>query len=278
MIQHKNDDPAHPIRVINLAYGTDGTQDYRSNPLAFAVEQAWKAGIVVVVAGGNDGSSKPNLVNPALDPYVISVGAVDDKGTQPIQDDSLTDFSSQGNNTRRVDLSAPGRSVVSLRDPGSYIDVNYPSARIGTTQFKGSGTSQTSAVVSASIADLLQARPSLTPDQVKALCKLATWKMNGQTAAAGVGELVIAWVVTDALPAGTTQSFTPSSGAGTLESARGTSHVTLNGVALTGEKDIFGNAFSTANWAKASAAHTAWQGGTWMGVAWPVTAGAPPAA
>ena len=73
VVQHRNDNGMN-IRVINLSYGTDGTQDYLVDPLAFAVEQAWKAGIVVVVAAGNDGEGSP-LRNPATDPFVIAVGA-----------------------------------------------------------------------------------------------------------------------------------------------------------------------------------------------------------
>jgi serine protease AprX len=269
VIQHRNDDPAHPVKVLTLAYGTEGTADYKSNPLAFAVEQAWKAGIVVVVAGGNDGTTQPNLVNPAFDPYVVSVGAVDDRGTTTTLDDVLSDFSSRGNTKRRVDFSAPGRSVVSLRAPGSFIDVHYPTARVGTSLFKGSGTSQTAAVVSGAIADLLQARPTLTPDQVKALCRSNALDLFGSDAnAAGAGRLMAALTVIKPIPLSSRQSFTPSTGVGTLESARGASHLTLDGVALTGEKDIFGNAFSTAAWAQASATRTAWSGGKWMGVAW----------
>jgi serine protease AprX len=270
VIQHRNDDPKNPIKVLTLAYGTEGTADYRSNPLAFAVEQAWKAGIVVVVAGGNDGASQPNLVNPAFDPYVISVGAVDDKGTATTLDDTLTDFSSRGSAQRRVDFSAPGRSVISLRAPGSFIDVRYPAARVGSSLFKGSGTSQTAAVVSGAVANLLQARPTLTPDQVKALCRSNAKNLPGLDLAnfAGAGGLMMATAAIRPVPSGSTQTFTTSTGVGTLESARGTSHVTLDGAVLKGEKDIFGNAFSTAAWAKASAARTAWSGGKWMGVAW----------
>jgi serine protease AprX len=272
VIQHRDDDAKNPIKVISLAYGTEGTADYKNNPLAYAVEQAWKAGIVVVVAGGNDGASVSSLVNPAFDPYVISVGAIDDKGTTSTQDDSLSDFSSRGNSQRRVDFSAPGRSVVSLRAPGSFIDVTYPSARVGTSLFKGSGTSQTSAVVAGAIADMLSARPYLTPDQVKAQIRTNTRPLSGsgqEVAAAGAGGLQVYSATVDTqIPGNYKQSFTPSTGAGTLESARGTSHVVLDGAALTGEKDIFGNAFSTAAWAKASAARTAWSGGKWMGVAW----------
>jgi serine protease AprX len=158
--------------------------------------------------------------------------------------------------------------VVSLRAPGSFIDVNYPSARVGSAQFKGSGTSQTSAIVSGAIAGLLQARPSLTPDQVKALTREAIWKMDNQNVAAGTGCLVIAWAVTNPMPRNTAQAFTASTGVGSLESARGSSHVTIDGVTLGGDKDIFGNTFSVSAWAKASAARTTWSGGKWMGVAW----------
>jgi serine protease AprX len=49
VVQHRNDNGMN-IRVINLSYGTNSTQPYGVDPLAFAVEQAWKAGIVVRVS------------------------------------------------------------------------------------------------------------------------------------------------------------------------------------------------------------------------------------
>ncbi|WP_308016503.1 S8 family serine peptidase [Jidongwangia harbinensis] len=268
VVEHRNDDPANPIRVLNLAYGTSGTQNYRTNPLAFAVEQAWKAGIVVVVAAGNNGTGAPNLVNPAFDPYVVAVGAVDDKGTTATYDDTVSDYSSRGNPGRRVDVVAPGRSVVSLRVPGSFVDERYPSARVGTSQFKGSGTSQAAAITSAAVARLLQARPLLRPDQVKAVSRASAWRLNDADAGAGAGRLMLSQALAWPAPLTATQAFPASTGLGTLESARGDSHVTLDGVVLAGEKDIFGNPFSTALWSRASANRTAWSGGRWMGVAW----------
>jgi serine protease AprX len=54
VVQHKTDNGMN-IRVLNLSYGTDSLQAYTIDPLAFAIEQAWKAGIFVVTATGNAG-------------------------------------------------------------------------------------------------------------------------------------------------------------------------------------------------------------------------------
>ena len=78
IVQHRNSDGLN-IRVLNLSFGTDGTQDYQLDPLAYAAEVAWLHGIVVVVAAGNSGFGTPQLNNPAYDPYVIAVGG-DDPG------------------------------------------------------------------------------------------------------------------------------------------------------------------------------------------------------
>ncbi|MDQ6650145.1 MAG: S8 family serine peptidase, partial [Actinomycetota bacterium] len=51
VVQHAHD-PGMNIRVLNLSFGTDATQSYALDPLAFATEVAWRAGIVVVVSAG----------------------------------------------------------------------------------------------------------------------------------------------------------------------------------------------------------------------------------
>ena len=75
VVEHRDDNGMN-IRVISLAYGTDSSQAYQVDPLSDAVERAWHAGIVVVVAAGNDGNAA-HLRNPAIDPYVIAVGAAE---------------------------------------------------------------------------------------------------------------------------------------------------------------------------------------------------------
>src|SRR5204863_5662251 len=102
VVEHK-DDPGMNIRVLNLSYGTDSLQPYQLDPITYAAEQAWKHGIVVVVAGGNDGSSRSVLANPAYDPYVISVGADDLQGTTASADDTIAACSDRSNG-RTVDV------------------------------------------------------------------------------------------------------------------------------------------------------------------------------
>ena len=60
VVQHRHDNGMN-IRVINLSYGTNSLQPYTVDPLAYAVEQAWKAGIVVVAAAGNTGTRRDRV-------------------------------------------------------------------------------------------------------------------------------------------------------------------------------------------------------------------------
>ena len=91
------------IRVINLSLGRPVYESYTLDPLCQAVEQAWKAGIVVVVAAGNDGRNNNAGTNgygtiaaPGNDPYVITVGAMNTVGTSSRADDQIASYSSKG--------------------------------------------------------------------------------------------------------------------------------------------------------------------------------------
>jgi serine protease AprX len=262
-VEHRNDDPANPIRVINLAYGTDGVQDYRTDPLTFAVENAWRKGIVVVAAAGNDGITG-RLANPAYDPFVLTVGAADTKNTVDARDDTIAAFSSRGTSARTVDVVAPGRSIASLRAPGSTVDQDFPDARSGTRFLRGSGSSQASAVVAGSVALMLQARPKLTPDHVKHLIRMSARSVLPMTALdKGVGMLNV-WDAHQWNIPTSVQTWTKATGTGLLEKARGTVHVVDNGSTLSGERSIYGS-FDSRSWAAATANESAWVGGSWMG-------------
>src|SRR4051794_11431788 len=267
VVQHRNDNGMN-VRVINLSYGTNGVQSYQLDPLAAAVEHAWQAGIVVVVAGGNSGTSTTSLDNPATDPFVISVGADDPNGTANELDDLIPDFSSRGSSSRHVDLVAPGQSIVSLRNPGSVIDAEYPKAVVNTRYFKGSGTSQATAVTSGAVALLLQRHPTWTPDQVKSALASSVVALPQATVRDRGAGLLNVLSASTVLVGSSTQTWTKSSGLGTLEGARGTKHVGANGTDLTGEKDVFGADWHPSTWSTASAAGAAWSGGSWNGHVW----------
>ena len=266
-VEHR-DDPELNIRVLNLSFGTDSTQDISLDPLSYAVEVAWKRGIVVVVSGGNDGGDTP-LRMPARNPYVLAVGAAHNNGTNSLDDDLVADFSNEGTASRRVDLVAPGKSIASLRTPGSASDLDFPGARAGDRFFRGSGTSQAAAVVSGAVALLLEHRPELTADQVKDLLVRTAARMpNADPEGRGAGQLDVKRAKeTPAEPVA--QSHPAASGTGSLEASRGSEHVVdEDGTVLDGERDIFGMPFDATAWAAAAAAGTSWDGGVWNGTEW----------
>jgi hypothetical protein len=268
VVQHRLDNGMN-IRVLNLSFGTDGVQDYRLDPLAYAAEVAWRRGIVVVAAAGNQSYGSGRLNNPAFDPYLLAVGAADGDGSYTRHDDEVPDFSSCGNASRRPDLVAPGSSVVSLRDPGSRIDLDHPSGRVGERFFRGSGTSQAAAVVSGAAALLLSQRPWLSPDQVKAILTASAVSItNDDLLCQGAGMLDLKNAMSTGVPFGAVQLWPRSTGSGSLEAARGSAHLTDGDVELRGEIDIFGHPWDGKSWSLASAQGVSWQGGLWNGKSW----------
>ncbi len=280
VVAHRQD-RGMDVRVLNLSYGTLSTQPWQVDPLAAAVENAWRNGILVVAAGGNDGAGQP-LLMPAIDPHVLAVGAVDHGGTAGVLDDSVASFSNSGDRTRRPDLLAPGKSVVSLRVRKSFADQLHPEGRVPGTNakryFRGSGTSQAAAATSGAAALLFEARPGLTPNQAKAILMRTARPLLSLDPAQGQG--VVA--VDDAVSFAQTVRSLPSSsaptqvsnGSGTLEDTRGGEHVIdpFTGEALVGEVDALGSPWDAAAWMSAQATGDSWTGGRWNGRTWTGTA------
>jgi serine protease AprX len=240
VIAHRRDAGMN-IRVLSLSFGTDGTQTYLLDPLSFAVERAWKKGIVVVAAAGNTGFGDMSLNNPAFNPFVVAVGASDTQGTAPISDDVVPSWSTTGNILRNPDVVAPGTSIVSYRTRQSYIDQNHPEGRIGNRYFKGSGTSQATAVTSGAVALLLDHRPNLSPDQVKkALNKSATRLSGASSSAQGNGLINLPAAMSYSSFFLSGQLHLPGTGLGSLLGARGSHRVLSSGQQLVAETDIFG--------------------------------------
>jgi serine protease AprX len=168
VVDHRDD---YGIRVVNLSLESTVARSYRTDPLDAAVEAAWFAGIVVVAAAGNRGSG-PDAVQhaPGNDPYAITVGAVDDKGTPGRADDAVAPWSGRGTTQdgfAKPDVTAPGSRIVSVLPAGSAYARLCPTCVVGQSYIRAGGTSMAAPVVSGIAALMLQAHPTWTPDQVK---------------------------------------------------------------------------------------------------------------
>jgi len=158
------------IRVMCLSLGSQAVSSYKDDLLCEAVENAWDSGIVVCAAAGNEGPGSETIASPGIDPKIITVGAINDLGTDERFDDEIADFSSRGptiDGLVKPDLLSPGVDIVSLRSPGSYIDKRMGSARIGSSYISLSGTSMATPLCCGCAALLLEENPELTPREVK---------------------------------------------------------------------------------------------------------------
>jgi serine protease AprX len=249
------------VDVLLLAYSAGGDSLYIYDPLVAAVERAWNAGITVIVSAGNEGQESYQLTSPARAPFVVAVGASE------LTDDAEADsqFTSRGF-FRTVDVHAPGRSIVSLRNPGSFSDAYNAAGRIGDDLVRATGTSQAAAVVAGAAALILEDAPRLTPDQVKA--KLldgavkfqSKWEWPTRYLAVG-GSLAEA-------KSGEEQTWYPVADRGSLDGVRGASIVEVDGVPLVGQQDIFGVDYSDSNWAVDSWTGHSWSGHSWSSDTW----------
>jgi serine protease AprX len=159
------------IRVINLSLSSSVAESYLTDPLDAAVESAWFSGLVVVAAAGNEGTRRSAVAYaPGNDPYVITAGAIDDRGTWRTSDDVLASWSSRGvtqDGVRKPEVLAPGVRLVAALAPGSdFVDLCDDCAVDGR-YFRVSGTSMAAAVVSGVAALMLEEHPDWSPDQVK---------------------------------------------------------------------------------------------------------------
>jgi serine protease AprX len=184
-------DEGRRVQVLNLSLSSGSPLPYQIDPLSIALEALWNRGVTVIVPSGND----PGLVSsPGNDPVLLTLGALDEGTAADGSDDTVAAFSGRGPAAQGVakpDLVAAGAHLVSLRAPGSTVDVEYSSARVGEAYFRGSGTSFSTAVTAGAVAILLAKRPGLSPNQVKALLTSTAYQAPGLTdpKAAGAGGL-----------------------------------------------------------------------------------------
>ncbi len=160
------------IDIINLSLGHPIYEGIDTDPLVQAVEQATRAGIIVVAAAGNVGQNirtgavgYAGIMSPGNAPSAITVGAVQTRGTTDRRDDRVADYSSRGptwyDGLLKPDVVAPGDSMVSNVSRTALLAREYPqlvrrSAK-GGSFLTLSGTSMATGVTSGVVALVLEA-------------------------------------------------------------------------------------------------------------------------
>jgi serine protease AprX len=252
-VQNKD---AYDIGVLNLSLKVASNLSYRIDPVNLAVEQAWASGIVVVVSAGNQGAGAETIAKPADDPWVITAGSIDDQGSAPIADDLVSTFSSRGptyaDKVVKPDVVAPGRSLVSLRAPGSAADLEHPTF-VDDTYRRGTGTSFSAPLVAGAAAVLRSADPTASNDRIK-FALMSTARPLAGVPATDQGAGVVDVSAALAAPAG--------------EANAALFHPLLSPSGLPSVADVTGSAWEDVVWTGGNWQGGNWQGGNWQGGNW----------
>lgn len=169
------------IRIVSLSLGYKATDSYRDDPVCQAVEKLVNSGIAVFAAAGNEGPEIRTINSPGIHPAVITVGASDDKNTPDITDDSVSDFSSRGptiDGLTKPDLLAPGSNIISAKAKKSLLAKTTNDESKLEWYLTLSGTSMATPLCAGIGAQILEAYPDLTPQELKERLVTSTTKIS----------------------------------------------------------------------------------------------------
>ena len=250
------------IKVVNLSLMSTVAQSYNQSALDAMVEKLWNSGVTVVAAAGNGSGAVTNA--PGNDPFVISVGSIDDNYQSTLAGSNMASWALYGatqDGVNKPDVVADGSHVVSLLAPASMLSLQHSANIVGTSYFKMGGTSMASPQVAGMAALMLQNNPNLTPNKIKRLLKNHTTPF-GTTA-------YTSWL-------GTTGGYADERAVGAINPghATGDEGSDNGGVAYSTSLDstltsiLAGGAW----WGGATFTNVSWNNVSWNNVSWNSTA------
>jgi serine protease AprX len=254
------------IRVANFSLAGSVETSFRIDPLDKAVERLWFNDVVVVAAAGNHGSPDGPVsmsYAPANDPFIITVGALDQAQTSDPFDDTVPWWSGHGSTMDgfvKPDIAAPGRYLVMPVPVDATIPANVPDRVLAPGYMWMSGTSFAAPVVSGAAAQILARHPEWTADQVKGALMLTSAYLDAP--GAGVGEIDVASAASlDFTPPNPNENFyafvqIDANGQEYFNAASWASYVEANA------------SWASASWASASWASASWASASWASASW----------
>jgi serine protease AprX len=240
---------ARAIQVVNLALAVQRptAPAYGADPLTAAVEHVRAAGVVVVAAAGNTSSE---VGDPGMDPQALTVGAADVLSSHT----RVADFSGRGvvAGVVKPDVVAPGVHVLGVMPTTSYIYAKHPEGRQPNGLFRGSGTSEATAVASGVAAAYISAHRSASPVEVKAAVRDAAKPVHKWGAGAGVVQMA------------TTSA--PAADAG--ESHFDADSWNRNAWQQGNWVDWLASSWSASSWSASSWSASTWKASSWSASSW----------
>ena len=257
------------IGVANFSLVSPTPTSFQYDPLDQAVESLWLNGIVVTAAAGNQGTGNGPVDMsgaPGNDPFIITVGAVDQNQTSSTSDDTIAWWSAYGQTAdgfSKPEISAPGRYMISPVPDGSYLEQQEPDRVVAPGYMWMSGTSFAAPVVAGAAAQILARHPNWTPDQVKGALMVAANPLPLVSGGAGgVGE------VDAAAAAAVTNPPNPNAGLDQFLTTDPTSGNTVLNAAAWNSAASSSAAWDSAAWSSAAWSSAAWDSAAWSSAAW----------
>jgi serine protease AprX len=241
-VANKASDYSGPA-VVSLSLGAARpTSGYGSDPLTDACDAVQKAGVTVVTASGNDASQ---VSDPGQDPQLFTIGAADTSGADAV----VAPFSGRGTpaGMRKPDVVASGVHMLSILPSGSAIAQANPASRSGSL-WRGSGTSQSTAVAAGAVAAFLSGRTGVSPQDVRASFGTAARDLSGE--GDGYGLLVIPTTLVDG-------------DAGLMPQQPATN--------ADGSPNPMASSWASTSWSSTSWSSTSWSSTSWSSTSWSST-------